>query len=178
MVENISLEKRQEGKPLTLTIDQRIQAIAYRAIKQVVADYRATSASAVLIDVKTGAILAMVNAPSYNPNNRSDLKSFNMRNRVITDAFEPGSTVKPFVILAALDSGAANPKTVIDTGNGVMRVGGSLVTDTEKVGKADLTTILQKSSNVGVATLALRMPIETLLHMYSAAASVSYLVSI
>lgn len=169
VVENISLEKRQEGKPLTLTIDQRIQAIAYRAIKQVVADYRATSASAVLIDVKTGAILAMVNAPSYNPNNRSDLKSFNMRNRVITDAFEPGSTVKPFVILAALDSGAVTPDTVIDTGNGVMRVGGSLVTDTEKVGKADLTTILQKSSNVGVATIALRMPIETLLHMYSAA---------
>lgn len=168
VVENISLEKREEGKPLTLTIDQRIQSIAYRAVKQVVADYRATSASAVLIDVKTGAILAMVNAPSYNPNNRADLKSYTMRNRVITDSFEPGSTVKPFVILAALDNGVINPDTVIDTGNGVMRVGGSLVTDTEKVGKADLTTILKKSSNVGMATIALRMPIDAILHMYRA----------
>ncbi|MCG9650043.1 peptidoglycan glycosyltransferase FtsI [Vibrio brasiliensis] len=167
VVENISLEEREEGKPLELTIDQRIQAIAYRAIKQAVADYRATSGSAVILDVKTGAVLAMVNAPSYNPNNRSDLQSAKMRNRVITDAFEPGSTVKPFVVLAALENGVADDSTVIDTGNGIMQIGGSRVRDTSKVGKADLTTILKKSSNIGVAKLALEMPLEALLGMYS-----------
>lgn len=87
VVENISLEDREEGKPLELTVDQRLQAIAYRAVKQAVADYRATSGSAVIIDVKTGGVLAMVNAPSYNPNNRSSRQSFTMRNRVITDAW-------------------------------------------------------------------------------------------
>jgi cell division protein FtsI (penicillin-binding protein 3) len=167
VVENISLEEREEGKPLALTIDQRLQAIAFRAVKQAVADYRATSASAILLDVKTGAVLATVNAPSYNPNNRSDWQSFKMRNRVITDAFEPGSTVKPFVVLAALENGVANDKTVIDTGNGIMQIGGSRVRDTSKVGKADLTLILKKSSNIGVAKLALEMPLEALLGMYT-----------
>jgi cell division protein FtsI (penicillin-binding protein 3) len=167
VVENIALEERELGKPLQLTIDQRLQAIAFRAIKQAVADYRATSGSAVMIDVKTGAILAMVNAPSYNPNNRSSRQSFTMRNRVITDSLEPGSTVKPFVVLAAMEAGIADELTVIDTENGMMQIGGSRVRDTSKVGKADLAKILQKSSNVGVAKLALEMPLEALLGMYS-----------
>lgn len=107
VVENISLEAKEEGKPLELSIDQRLQAISYRAIKQAVADYRATSGSLVMVDVRTGEVLAMVNAPSYNPNNRSDLKSFKMRNRAITDVFEPGSTIKPLVVLAALENGVA-----------------------------------------------------------------------
>ncbi len=167
VVENIALEERELGKPLQLTIDQRLQAIAFRAIKQAVADYRATSGSAVMIDVKTGAILAMVNAPSYNPNNRSSRQSFTMRNRVITDSLEPGSTVKPFVVLAAMEAGIADESTVIDTENGMMQIGGSRVRDTSKVGKADLAKILQKSSNVGVAKLALEMPLDALLGMYS-----------
>ncbi|MEZ8019103.1 penicillin-binding transpeptidase domain-containing protein [Vibrio splendidus] len=167
VVENIALEEREEGKPLELTIDQRLQAIAYRAIKQAVADHKATSGSAVLLDVKTGAVLAMVNAPSYNPNNRADLQSFKMRNRVLTDAMEPGSTVKPFVVLAALENGTADPDVVIDTGNGIMQIGGSRVRDSSKVGKADLALILKKSSNIGVAKLALNMPLEALLGMYS-----------
>lgn len=167
VVENISREEREEGKPLQLTIDQRLQAIAFRAVKQAMADYRATSASAVMLDVKTGAVLAMVNAPSYNPNNRSDWQSFKMRNRVITDAFEPGSTVKPFVVLAALANGTADEHTIIDTGDGVMRIGGSRVRDTSKVGKATLQMILKKSSNVGVAHLALGMPLEAMLGMYN-----------
>ncbi|CSA11864.1 penicillin-binding transpeptidase domain-containing protein [Vibrio cholerae] len=167
VVENIALEEREEGKPIQLTIDQRLQAIAFRAVKQAMADYRATSASAVMLDVKTGAVLAMVNAPSYNPNNRNDWQSFKMRNRVITDAFEPGSTVKPFVVLAALANGIADKNTIIDTGDGTMQIGGSRVRDTSKVGKADLTLILKKSSNIGVAKLALEMPLEALLGMYS-----------
>lgn len=167
VVENISLEESEEGKELKLTIDQRLQSIAYRAIKQAVADYRATSASAVILDVKTGAVLAMVNAPSYNPNNRAQLQSFTMRNRVITDAMEPGSTVKPFVVLAALENGTATKDTIIDTGNGIMQIGGSRVRDTSPLGKASLEKILQKSSNIGVATLALDMPLDSLLGMYS-----------
>ena len=166
VVENISLKTQRPGKPLQLTIDQRIQAIAYRAIKQAVADFRATSGSAVLIDVKSGDILAMVNAPSYNPNNRDQLQSFRMRNRAITDSIEPGSTMKPFVMLAGLDKGIIDPTTIIDTGNGIMRVGGSRVRDSEKAGKASLTTILKKSSNVGIATIALRMDVRDILAMY------------
>ncbi|EOB6677578.1 penicillin-binding transpeptidase domain-containing protein [Vibrio vulnificus] len=167
VVENIAYEDRQEGKSLELTIDQRLQAIAYRAIKQAVADHRATSGSAVMLDVKTGAVLAMVNAPSYNPNNRSDWQSYKMRNRIITDSLEPGSTVKPFVILAALENGVATKDTVIDTGNGILQVGGSRVRDTSKVGKADLTEILKKSSNIGVTKLSMEMPVEAILSMYN-----------
>lgn len=168
VVENISLEEKEEGRPLKLTIDQRLQAVAFRAVKQAMVDHRATSASAVMLDVKTGAVLAMVNAPSYNPNNRQDWQAFKMRNRVITDAFEPGSTIKPFVVLAALASGIANEHTLIDTGDGELRIGGSRVRDTSKIGKANLELILKKSSNVGVAKLALEMPIEELLETYRA----------
>ncbi|WP_440889755.1 penicillin-binding transpeptidase domain-containing protein [Vibrio sp. WZ-1] len=167
VVENISLEEKEEGKPLQLTIDQRLQAIAYRAIKQAVADHRATSGSAVMLDVKTGAVLAMVNAPSYNPNNRSDWQSYKMRNRIITDSMEPGSTIKPFVILAALENGVADKDTIVDTGNGILQLGGSRVRDVSKVGKASLTEILKKSSNIGVTKLAMQMPVEALLGLYN-----------
>ncbi|MCS0164549.1 penicillin-binding transpeptidase domain-containing protein [Vibrio alginolyticus] len=167
VVENIAWQDKQEGKSLQLTIDQRLQAIAYRAIKQAVADHRATSGSVVMLDVKTGAVLAMVNAPSYNPNNRSDWQSYQMRNRVITDSMEPGSTIKPFVILAALENGIADKDTIVDTGNGVLRLGGSRVRDVSRVGKASLATILKKSSNIGVTKLAMQMPVEALLGLYS-----------
>lgn len=167
VVENIALSQGKEGKPLQLTIDQRLQAIAYKAIKQAVADFRATSGTVVMIDVDSGEILTMVNAPSYNPNNRQQMQSYRMRNRAITDAIEPGSTVKPFVVLAALENGVADSNTVIDTGRGIMQIGGSRVRDNPTVGKADLQTILKKSSNIGVAKLALDMPLEALLGMYS-----------
>ncbi|MDV6252529.1 penicillin-binding transpeptidase domain-containing protein [Vibrio sp. EA2] len=167
VVENIAWQDKQEGKSLQLTIDQRLQAIAYRAIKQSVADHRATSGSVVMLDVKTGAVLAMVNAPSYNPNNRSDWQSYKMRNRVITDSMEPGSTIKPFVILASLENGIADKDTIVDTGNGVLRLGGSRVKDVSRVGKASLEMILKKSSNVGVTKLAMQMPVEALLGLYS-----------
>lgn len=167
VVENISLKQREPGKPLSLSIDQRLQAVAYRAVKQAVADYRATSASVVMADVRTGEILAMVNAPSYNPNNREQLQSFRMRNRAITDAMEPGSTIKPFVVLAAMENGVADEDTIIDTGNGLMQVGGSRVRDVSRVGKADLTKILKKSSNIGVSKLSLAMPVDAVLGMYS-----------
>lgn len=167
VVENISSEELEEGKPLALSIDQRLQAISYRAIKQAVADYRATSGSLVMVDVRTGEVLALVNSPSYNPNNNADLKSFKMRNRSITDVFEPGSTIKPLVVLAALENGIADEHTIIDTGNGVMSIGGARVRDVSKIGKATLRDVLKKSSNIGVSQLSLAMPVEELLGLYS-----------
>lgn len=167
VVENISIEEQEEGKSLILSIDQRLQAISYRAIKQAVADFRATSGSLVMVDVRTGEVLALVNAPSYNPNNSDDLKSFKMRNRAITDVFEPGSTIKPLVVLAALENGVATENTVIDTGNGVMAIGGARVRDVTKIGKAKLGEVLKKSSNIGVSKLSLSMPVESLLGLYS-----------
>lgn len=166
VVENVALQEQEPGQPIQLTIDQRIQSIAYKAVKQAVADFRATSASAVLVDVKNGDILAMVNAPSYNPNNRSQLQSFRMRNRTITDSLEPGSTMKPFVVLAGLEKGVVTTTEKIDTGNGIWRVGGSRVRDSSPVGEADLALILKKSSNIGSAKVALRMPVQELLAMY------------
>lgn len=174
VVENISLKKREQGKPLVLSIDQRIQASVYRAVKQAMVDHSATSASAVLVDVATGEILAMANAPSYNPNNRGELQSYRMRNRAITDTMEPGSTVKPFVVLAALETGTARPDTVIDTGRGIFRIGGRKVRDGVKIGKANLTKILQKSSNIGVSKLSLAMPIQELLGVYRSVGLADY----
>nr|WP_237467923.1 penicillin-binding transpeptidase domain-containing protein [Vibrio stylophorae] len=167
VVENIATEDRELAQEVHLSIDQRIQALAYRALKQAVADTRATAGSLVMIDVLTGEVIALVNAPSYNPNNRNDRQSFRMRNRAITDAMEPGSTVKPFVVLAALENGVATKDTMIDTGNGIMQIGGSRVRDVSRVGYASLTKILQKSSNIGVSKLSLAMPVQALLGMYS-----------
>lgn len=166
VIENIAVKHKKPGQPVVLSIDQRIQTMAYLALKKAMLDNNATSATAILVDVKTGEILALANTPSYNSNDRKQLKSFRMRNRAITDSIEPGSTIKPFVILAALDNKTANLDTIVDTGNGVYRIGGSRVRDVSKVGKASLTKILQKSSNVGVSKLSLAMPVDDLLDLY------------
>ncbi|MGL5290653.1 MAG: penicillin-binding transpeptidase domain-containing protein, partial [Vibrionaceae bacterium] len=167
VVETIAVREREQGKELQLSIDQRLQAISYRVIKQAVADYRAKSGSLVMVDVQTGEVLAMVNAPSYNPNNRSELQSFKMRNRTITDVFEPGSTIKPLVVLAALENGVADENTILDTGNGIMSIGGARVRDVTKIGKASISEILKKSSNIGVSQLSLEMPVDALLGIYN-----------
>lgn len=154
------------ARNLTLSIDQRIQAVAYRELKKAVMTFGATSGSLVLVDVNTGEVLAMVNSPSYNPNNRNGVAVHRFRNRAITDTFEPGSTVKPLPVMTALENGTADLKTVIATGNGVMMVGGRRVRDTHAYGDQDLAGIIRKSSNIGVTKLALNMPHEDLLKMY------------
>ncbi|HIF9318540.1 TPA: penicillin-binding transpeptidase domain-containing protein [Photobacterium damselae] len=167
VVENISVEKRQPGKSLQLSIDQRIQAVAYRAVKEAVRDLPATSASVVMVDVRTGEILAMVNAPSFNPNNRNDRESYKMRNRVITDSFEPGSTVKPLGVLTALEAGIANEHTLINIPGKHFRLGSKTITDVSRIEhQATMARILQKSSNIGMTRLSLAMPIENLISMY------------
>jgi cell division protein FtsI (penicillin-binding protein 3) len=155
-----------QSRNLQLSIDQRIQAVAYRELKKAVLTYGATSGSVVLVDVHTGEVLAMVNSPSYNPNNKKGTAVHRFRNRAITDTFEPGSTIKPLPVLAALENGTADLTTIIPTGHGPIRVGGGRVVDVTGNGDLDLKGIIRRSSNIGVTRLALNMPHEDLLKMY------------
>lgn len=154
-VEIIEQQAGEKAGDLTLTIDQRIQALAYREIKEATIYYKAASASVVIVDVHTGEILALANTPSYNPNNRTTVSNHRLRNRAITDAFEPGSSLKPLAILAALEYGTAKADSIIDTSPGEMRLGGSIVEDPSNYGKISLTEIIKKSSNMGTSLLAL-----------------------
>ncbi|TWU64108.1 cell division protein FtsI [Shewanella algae] len=159
----------QEGESpndLVLSIDQRIQQLAYRELKRATEMNQATSGSVVVLDVYTGEVLAMVNTPSYNPNSRENLQSHRMRNRALTDTFEPGSTVKPFVVVAALEAGIVKSDELIPTSPGWMRIGGRQVRDARNYGDMSLAKILIKSSNVGISKLALEMPVQQLLGTY------------
>lgn len=156
VVENVAgIKEPDPGKDLTLSIDNRIQYLAYRELKAAVQLHHAHSGSAVVLDVATGEVLAMVNQPSYNPNNREGMRGELLRNRAITDLFEPGSTVKPFTVAAALETGRYRPGTYIDTAPGYYRIGRHLVRDASNYGYIDLTTVIEKSSNVGVSKIAL-----------------------
>lgn len=165
-VEVLEEEQATAARDIHLSIDQRIQAVAYRELKKAVLTFGATSGSLVLVDVHSGEVLAMVNSPSFNPNNRKNTPVSYFRNRAITDTFEPGSTIKPLPVLAALENGTANLNTVISTGYGAIMVGGRRVKDTNGYGDLDLTGIMRKSSNIGVTRLALGMPNEDLLNTY------------
>ncbi|MCI0507696.1 MAG: penicillin-binding protein 2 [Gammaproteobacteria bacterium] len=152
-VEQVRLPQR--GNDVVLTIDRRIQYLAYRELKAAVQKHRAEAGSAVILDARTGEILAMVNQPAYNPNNRDALLADVLRNRAVTDVFEPGSTVKPFTVAAALESGKYEPQTVVDTAPGLYRVGRKVIRDFRNYGAIDVATVIQKSSNVGASKLAL-----------------------
>lgn len=154
-IENI--KEPVSGKNLELSIDQRIQYLAYRELQLAVDKHKAKSGTLVVLDAKNGEILAAVNQPSFNPNTRKNLKESLYRNRAMTDVFEPGSTVKPFVVAAALDGGYVRPDEVFET-NGMLRVGRHLVRDVHNYGTMTLTEVLKKSSNVAVSQMALEMP--------------------
>jgi cell division protein FtsI (penicillin-binding protein 3) len=166
MVELIEFEEGNKPQNIQLTIDQRIQAIAYKELKQAVQYYKATSGSAVVVAVNTGEILALVNSPSFNPNNRSGVSAHRIRNRAVTDAYEPGSSIKPLAVLSALEFGSAQTDSMIDTSPGWMHLGGNIVKDTINRGEINLTEIIRKSSNMGTSKLALSVPKEFLLDMY------------
>ncbi|WP_354624419.1 penicillin-binding transpeptidase domain-containing protein [Psychromonas sp. MME2] len=158
VIDNIEiLKERKAAGNLQLSIDQRIQAEAYSQLKLAVEINEATSGSIVVIDVKSGEIYAMANYPSFNPNDREQYQPYKLRNRAITDTFEPGSTVKPLVVASALVNGKADIDEVIDTSPGWMHIGGRRVRDGKNLGKIDLAMILKKSSNIGVSKLALRL---------------------
>ncbi len=146
-----------DGRNVQLSIDERIQYLAYRELQSAVLEHRAKAAALVVLDAKTGEVLADANHPAFNPNTRTHLKGNAFRNRAITDVFEPGSTVKPFVIAAALDGGYIKPDLKIET-NGIYRIGRNVVRDVHNYGTLDLTHVLKKSSNVATSIVALEMP--------------------
>ncbi len=156
VIENIGVVK--EGKKannLVLSIDQRLQSLAYRSLKYATEVNNATSGSLILVDVTTGEVLAMANSPSYNPNNRGQYEGFRARNRTVTDTYEPGSTVKPLVATSALMHNVTNWREVFDTRP--FNIGGKTVTDSHRMASGALGDILKYSSNIGMAHIALRM---------------------
>ena len=146
------------GNNLKLSLDRRIQYLAYKTLKKTVREHKAKSGSIVVLDIETGEVIAMVNQPGFNPNRLQDRKSSLYRNRAITDLFEPGSTMKPISIAAALNSGRYSPGTQIDTGDGWFMIDGKTIKDSHAYGVIDVSTILKKSSNVGTSKIALSLP--------------------
>lgn len=151
------LKKFEPGQSLALSIDLRLQYLAYRELKAAVSQFKAESGSLVLLDVETGQVLAMVNQPSYNPNNRVELDLAALRNRAVTDAFEPGSTVKPFTVAVALQSGRYGKSSTIETSPGYLRVDGFTVKDPVNRGTLSLGEVITHSSQVGISKLALEL---------------------
>lgn len=162
-----SIQAAQPGKDLALSIDRRLQYLTYRELKRAVQQYKAKSGTAVILDTKTGEVLAMVNQPSYNPNNRRKLKSSHLRNRAVTDVFEPGSTIKPFTVAAALESGKFKENSTVNTSPGYYRIGKYVVQDVKNYGRINLSTILSKSSNIGASKLALGISAKNLTDVHS-----------
>lgn len=162
------IKPNKDGQNINLSIDLRLQYLTYQALKAAVKQHHASSASAVILDVHTGEVLAMVNQPSFNPNNRRGLKPKGLRNRAITDVFEPGSTVKPFTVAAGLKADVIETSTIIDTRPGTMKVSGHTIKDFRDYGQVDLATLMQKSSNVGVTKIALSMKPDALWQSFAA----------
>jgi cell division protein FtsI (penicillin-binding protein 3) len=158
IVQNVEeIRAMRPGRNLVLSIDLRIQYLAYRELKAAIRDQRAKSGSVIVLDVASGEVLAMVNQPAYNPNDRDQIKAKTYRNRAVTDIVEPGSSIKPFVVAAGLASGRFNSHSIIDTTPGYIKVGAKLLEDPHNLGAVNLATILAKSSNVGMTKVALAL---------------------
>ncbi|RZT04044.1 cell division protein FtsI (penicillin-binding protein 3) [Duganella sp. CF402] len=168
IVEDIeSVREPHDGKDLTLSIDSKIQYIAFTQIKDAVEKFKAKAGAAVVLDVHTGEVLALANWPTYNPNDRSKLTGEQLRNRVMTDTFEPGSSMKPFPVAMALDAKKITPHTMFDTGPGSMVIGDRVIHDTHPHYMIDVQTIIQKSSNIGTTKIAFGMPAQDLWEMFT-----------
>jgi cell division protein FtsI (penicillin-binding protein 3) len=166
-VEQVEMVREAEpGRDLSLTIDRSLQYLAYRELKRAVLTHGARSGSVVLLDVKTGEVLAMVNQPSYNPN-QSDMDHEGLRNRAVTDVFEPGSVMKPFAVASALETGRWTPTTPIDTTPGRINVGRHTISDHHNYGPIDLTRLITKSSNVAATKVALDLEPEHMWDTYN-----------
>ena len=161
------VSEAQPGKNLELSVDLRIQYLAYRELKSAISFFNAKAGSVVILDVQTGEILALVNQPSFNPNNRTNLDLSAVRNRAVTDIFEPGSTVKPFTVAVALESGEYTKNSVVDTHPGFIKVGAKTIPDPANYGELDLGGIIEKSSQVGITKLALSLDEYEIWNMFS-----------
>ncbi len=155
----------KQGQNLVLSIDSRIQYLAHRELERAVSINKAKAGSIVVLDAQTGEVLAMANFPVYNPNKRSSFSNENFRNRALIDAFEPGSTLKPFTIAVALEIGKVNPETVLQTAPGTLKVGRATIRDVRDKGALTVEQVIQESSNVGAAKIALSLPPHTLWKM-------------
>lgn len=157
IVEDVeSIRPPRDGEDISLAMDGKIQYLAYTALRDAMQLHKAKAAAAVVLDARTGEILALANAPTYNPNNRSNLTGAQLRNRVFTDSFEPGSVMKPFIIGMALDAGKVKPTTVIDTSAGRMTIGTATISDSHRSGPLTVAEVIQKSSNIGTVKIALQ----------------------
>ena len=156
-----------EGRDLMLALDTNIQNLAFRALRQAVTDHRATGGGIVVIDSTTGEILALANVPTYNPNNRDHIVAGSMRNRAVTDAFEPGSTLKPFTVAVALETGKMTPQTQIQTAPGSLVIGTATIRDAHPAGLLTVAEVIQKSSNVGSAKIALDLSSESMWTLFN-----------
>ena len=159
--------RRRRAAILRSSIDARLQYLAFRELKAAVEANRAKAGGLVILDAQTGEILALANWPTYNPNARNRVAREKMRNRALTDVFEPGSTLKPFTIAAALESGAVRPDTVIQTAPGSLTIGPHTIHDAHPNGALSVEQVIQKSSNVGAAKIALSLPPATMWRMLS-----------
>ena len=169
IVEDVeSIRAPQQGRDLALSIDQRIQYLAFRELKSAIAEHAAKAGSIVVLDATSGEVLALANWPSYNPNNRDTLKMAQSRNRAVVDLFEPGSTLKPFTAAAALETGLVGPGSVIDTEHGRFSIGRRTIRDVHPEGFLTVSQVIQKSSNVGSAKIALAMAPQKLWAIFSA----------
>jgi cell division protein FtsI (penicillin-binding protein 3) len=155
----------QAGRDLALAIDSRLQYLAFRELRTAVEVNKAKAGGLVILDVETGEILALANWPTYNPNARNRVARERMRNRALTDVFEPGSTMKPFTIASALESGRVRPETIIQTAPGTLTIGPNTIHDAHPNGALTVEQVIQKSSNVGAAKIALSLPPETMWRM-------------
>jgi len=160
------IKSAQPGKLLRLSLDKRLQYLTYRTLKAAVMKHNAVAGSAVVLDVHSGEVLAMVNQPSFNVNDRKQLTPQATRNRAVTDVFEPGSTMKPLTVAAALESGRWKPFYKVETSPGFMRVKGNTIRDEHDYGDLDVGGVIEKSSNVGISKIALAMDAEEQWEMY------------
>ncbi len=152
-----SIRAPQEGRPLALSIDRNLQYLAFRELSQAVEQHKAKAGAIVVLDARSGEVLAMANLPTFNPNNREKLNPAAMRNRAITDLYEPGSTMKPFTIAAALEVGKFSPDSQIQTAPGTLTIGPATIRDAHPEGTLSVAQVIQKSSNVGAAKIALTL---------------------
>ena len=168
IVEDIeSVREPHDGKDLTLSIDSKIQYIAFTQVKEAVEKFKAKAGAAVVLDVHTGEVLALANWPAYNPNDRSVLTGDQLRNRVMTDTFEPGSSLKPFTVGLSLDTNRVKPTTMFDTAPGYLTIGDRTIHDSHAHGLLNVQEIIQKSSNIGTSKIALQMPPQEMWEMFT-----------
>jgi cell division protein FtsI (penicillin-binding protein 3) len=167
VVEDVqSIRPPQDGREVALSIDNKIQYLAHAALKQAMTDHKAKAGGVVVIDAKTGEILALANAPTYNPNNRVKLTGEQLRNRALTDTYEPGSTMKPFTAALALEKGKVTANTIINCAPGRMTIGSATISDAHPHGALTVAQVIQKSSNIGAAKMALAFPPEVMWKMF------------